>query len=250
MNRGGRGQRVGTLSWDRVRDALAAGAPAVLPIGSGAKQHGFHLPMSTDAMQAEWFASRLADMCVGLVWPTLAYGHYPSFVEYAGSISVRSETFQSLLTDVIESLICHAATHVFVLNTGISTIAPIDAAIAQCSAPQRTSALHLYRGDAFCRARARVMRQQAGSHADEIETSIMLAIDREAVNLEHARPSQTGRGSNAGKLSPDDQSSANYSESGSIGDPRLANIESGRRLIAAILEDMQATVDAVATQLT
>lgn len=248
MSIGPRGQRVADLSWDVVRDALAAGAPAVLPIGSGAKQHGFHLPMSTDAIQAEWFAARLADMCVGLVWPTLAYGHYPSFVEYAGSISVRGETFQSLLTDVVEGILFHAATHVFVLNTGISTIAPTNAAIAQCSAPQKTSALHLYRGDAFFRVRAQVMRQKGGSHADEIETSIMLAIDPEAVNLGRAESSEPGRGFDPGKLSPVDRHSANYSASGSIGDPRLANIENGRLLIAAILEDMQATVDAVAAQ--
>lgn len=238
------GQRVSALPWDAVRDALAAGSPAILPIGSGAKQHGLHLPMATDAVQAEWFSTRLADMCGGLVWPTLTYGHYPSFEDYAGSISVRSQTLQALVGDIIVALLQYSLSHVFVLNTGISTIPAIDAGIAQCPAPHRVSALHLYQGPAFCRERESLMRQPAGSHADEIETSIMLVLDREAVEMNRAIPSDPGRGLGPGKLSPDDRSSTNYSLSGSIGDPRLANAESGRRLIAAMLRDMQATVDA------
>ena len=42
------------MTWDEVARHIAAGAAAILPIGAAAKQHGFHLPLNTDRLQAEW----------------------------------------------------------------------------------------------------------------------------------------------------------------------------------------------------
>ena len=41
-------QFIERLSWDKVARHIAAGRPAILPIGAAAKQHGFHLPLNTD----------------------------------------------------------------------------------------------------------------------------------------------------------------------------------------------------------
>ena len=48
------------MMWDEVARHIANGAAAILPIGAAAKQHGFHLPLNTDRIQAEYLASRLA----------------------------------------------------------------------------------------------------------------------------------------------------------------------------------------------
>lgn len=42
------------MKWDEVARRLEAGAAAILPIGAGAKQHGLHLPLDTDRIQAEY----------------------------------------------------------------------------------------------------------------------------------------------------------------------------------------------------
>src|ERR1700730_1452324 len=79
------------LTWDDVGRRIAGGSAAILPIGAAAKQHGFHLPLNADRIQAEYFAARLTERVDALVWPTVTYGYYPAFVEYAGSSSdVRS----------------------------------------------------------------------------------------------------------------------------------------------------------------
>src|SRR5579864_9136905 len=57
------------LTWDEVARRIAEGAAAVLPIGAAAKQHGFHLPLNTDLIQAEWFAAKLAERIGALIWP-------------------------------------------------------------------------------------------------------------------------------------------------------------------------------------
>jgi Creatinine amidohydrolase len=62
------------LTWDEVNRRIASGTAAILPIGAGAKEHGFHLPMNTDRIQAEWFATQIAGRFNALIWPTVTYG--------------------------------------------------------------------------------------------------------------------------------------------------------------------------------
>src|SRR5690349_16272193 len=84
----GSARRMGTTSdhhfiermhWDEVARRVGDGALAILPIGSAAKQHGLHLPLNTDRIQAEWLAGKVAEPINALVWPTLTYGYYPAF---------------------------------------------------------------------------------------------------------------------------------------------------------------------------
>ena len=46
------------MRWDEVAQRIRDGAVAILPIGAAAKQHGFHLPLNTDRIQAEWLAAQ------------------------------------------------------------------------------------------------------------------------------------------------------------------------------------------------
>ena len=118
------------MHWDEVARRIGDGAVAILPIGAAAKQHGFHLPLNTDRIQAEWLAGRMAEKIEGLIWPTLTYGHYPAFVEYAGSSSLSISTFEALVREVAGQILGSGCAKLHVLNTGISTLAPVDRALA------------------------------------------------------------------------------------------------------------------------
>ena len=48
------------MHWDEIARRIGDGAVAILPIGAAAKQHGFHLPLNTDRIQAEWLAGQMA----------------------------------------------------------------------------------------------------------------------------------------------------------------------------------------------
>ncbi|PPC81138.1 MAG: hypothetical protein CTY31_03765 [Hyphomicrobium sp.] len=230
---------VSDLTWDVVRDRLVAGAPVILPIGAGSKQHGFHLPLGTDAIQADWFARQVAQRSGGLIWPCVNYGFYPAFSAYHGSVSLMRETFEALLVDVIDTLLVQSRFAVIVVDTGISTIAPVRAAIANCSQAQRVLYMPIYQGKNFSDVRATLVQQRHGSHADEIETSILLAMAPDVVDMSRAQASpQSGGRPTSGPLTPDDKSSPDYSPSGSYGDPSLASREKGEQLIAAMLRDI------------
>jgi creatinine amidohydrolase len=228
--------RVERLAWDHVAARIAGGAPAILPIGAAAKEHGFHLPMNTDRVQAEWLAGALARQLDGLIWPTLAYGYYPAFTAYAGSCSLSEATFEAVVQDVTAGLIGFGCRTIFVLDTGISTLAPVGRVLARLD---HRNVLHLrvHDGPAYRRAAEVLSEQGHGSHADELETSIMLALAPHLVDMSRAEASPA-RVPADGPLTPTDLSSLNYSRSGSYGDPTLASIEKGNILLAAMVDDL------------
>ena len=229
----------GNITWAEVADRLAQGAIAILPIGAGAKQHGLHMAMAADQIQAEWFAAELAKTLDAVIWPTVTYGSYPAFTDYAGSISLSGSTFESLVLEIVEGLITFGARKIVILNTGLSTIAPVDCALERVTMPALVRHLKMYSGSRYRQAAASVCQQSQGSHADEMETSILLAIAPQHVNMSLAQNSQVPAGGpTPGPLTPADATSPNYSKSGSFGSPTLASAEKGVVLVEAILADL------------
>jgi creatinine amidohydrolase len=220
--------RVADLSWDEVGSLLTGGIDALLPIGAAAKQHGLHLPMDTDALQAEWLAAEIERATAMLVWPTVTYGYYPAFRDFPGSISLSRQTFTTLLREIVADILRDGVRRVFVLDTGISTMAPVAEAIGGFG--ERARHLKIHDGPRY-RAATQAARQAYGSHADELETSRLLALAPERVRMERAAatPSKDGF--------PGPLTRAN-APSGSYGDPTLANRDFGAELLAAMRADM------------
>jgi creatinine amidohydrolase len=225
------------MLWDEVATRIHDGAVAILPIGAAAKQHGFHLPLNTDRIQAEWLAARLAARFDALIWPTVTYGHYPAFTKYAGSSSLSASTFEALVREIATGILGSGCRTVFVLNTGVSTLAPVDRALARLDAG-RVKHLWISGGPRYRRVARELAEQSHGSHADELETSLMLAIAPELVNMERAEASPAVTRETPGALTPSDENSPNYSRSGSYGNPTLATLAKGEDLLAAILDDL------------
>jgi creatinine amidohydrolase len=225
------------LSWDQVASRIDKGASAILPVGAGAKQHGFHLPMNTDRIQAEWLAARIAGRIDAVIWPTVSYGYYPAFVDYTGSASLSAPTFESLIQELAAGILRYGCRALFVLDTGISTVAPVDRALAWLG---NCDALHLkvHDGPRYRRAAAKLSEQSHGSHADELETSRMLVLAPHLVVTARAEASPALKHVTPGPLTPSDPASPNYSRSGSFGDPTLATRAKGEILLAAMVDDM------------
>jgi creatinine amidohydrolase len=230
------------LTWDEVARRLARGAVAILPIGAASKEHGFHLPMNTDRVQAEWLAARIADRFDALIWPTVTYGYYPAFVDYAGSISLSAGVFEGLIQEIAAGIMRFRCRALFVLDSGISTLAPVERALARLA---NTDVVHLgiHDGPIYRRAAAELARQSHGSHADELETSLMLALAPDMVDMARAEASPVLRQQAPGALTPSDATSPNYSRSGSFGDPTLASQAKGEILLAAMVDDIFAMVE-------
>lgn len=235
------GVRVEAVDWSTVANRLERGDTAVVAIGAAAKEHGWHLPMATDYLQAEALVDQLIAELTLVAWPTLSYGYYPVFVDYPGSISLREEVFQALVSDVIDGIFHAGATRLALLNTGISTIRPLQALLATHRHRVATRLINIYSGPRVSQARERHLQQAFGGHADEFETSILLALAPECVHLTRAVPQAIHI--ERGVFNRHDPQAPNYTPSGVTGDPTLANATKGAAFWEAIYKDVRETLE-------
>ncbi|HEU4402008.1 MAG TPA: creatininase family protein [Candidatus Polarisedimenticolia bacterium] len=220
------------LTWVEAKDRLTGDAVVVIPLGAAAKEHGPHLRLRNDWTMAEYLKRRVLAQARVVVAPTLNYFFYPAFVEYPGSTSLRLETARDLVVDVCRSLAHHGPRRFYVLNTGVSTTRPLEAA-ARLLADE---GIVLRFTDIIAAAEPivkQISRQKEGTHADEIETSMMLYIDERSVDMSKAaRDYPTGEG----KLTPNQDQPGGYSPTGISGDATLATREKGRKVVEATVQ--------------
>ena len=231
------------LNWPGVEQRIQAGAVAVLPVGAACKAHGPHLPMNSDLLQADWLAMALVQRADVLVWPAVTYGYYPAFTDYPGSVSLTRATFQQLVQEILGDIRRAGARAVLLLNTGISTIEPLQAAADKLTGELRIELANVYAGPR-CRSVTKAIEEQPrGGHADELETSILLVIARERVVLDKAQTWIPPDMAASGPFSRSDPDNPRFSPAGVWGDPTLASEDKGRRLLAAMLDDLLAAVE-------
>lgn len=207
------------LTWPEAKQRFDADAVVVIPIGAASKAHGAHLPLKTDALTARALAQRLIERLPVVAAPVVGFGYYPAFTSFAGSQHLAADTFKALLRELIASLAAHGVRRIALLNTGVSTEQPIDAVAAETGA----LALHMR---LMGQAAETLIEHKDGGHADERETSVVLALDPRSVRLDRLAP--------AGP----------FERSAATGDPTRASAFKGERVLAARVDDMVAALRA------
>ena len=237
-----KGVRLEHYSWKGAEPLLTADTIVVVPIGAALKEHGPHLKLRNDLTLAEYFADRVVRASTVVVTPPLTYHFYPAFLEYPGSTSLSLETARDLTMQIVRNLAQHGPRRFYVLNTGISTSRALEPA-AEALAREGILLRYTNFGEAAEAAAARVRQQELGSHADEIETSMMLYIDPAAVDMTQAVKDVAPR-SNPMRLTRRRGSGGTYSPSGVWGDATLATREKGavvvEGVVTAMLNDIEA----------
>ena len=230
------------LTWVQAESLLTRDAVVVIPLGAAAKEHGPHLRLDNDLSLAAWFTRRVQAAARVIIAPTITYHFYPAFVEYPGSTHLRFDVARDLVVDIVESLARAGPRRFYVLNTGVSTLRPLAAA-AETLATRGIVLRYTNILTAGAEAEARVRQQEAGTHADELETSMMLYMDPSRVDMRLARRDISSRESR-GRLTRDPNGPGVYSPTGIWGDATLATVEKGRVVaeatLAAILRDIEA----------
>jgi creatinine amidohydrolase len=232
---------LGDLTWPQAERVLTSDAVIVIPLGAEAKEHGPHLRLDNDARLAAYFRGRVLAASRVVMAPTVNYHFYPAFVEYPGSTHLRFETARDLIVDIVRSLAAYGPKRFYVLNTGVSTVRPLAAAAELLKADGLIFAFTnvLQVGAA---AEATVRQQARGTHADEIETSMMLYMYPDRVEMAKAVKDDASQGT--GGLSRVPGTAKTYSPSGVWGDATLATREKGRvvveAMVAGILQEIEA----------
>lgn len=99
--------RLEQATWPEI-DALNRGTTVVFLLSSPIEQHGPHLPLGTDLIQASAVMRRVAGRVIRHGWTVLVAPPIPYTTavlsrEYPGSISVRSSHLDGYFTDVLTS---------------------------------------------------------------------------------------------------------------------------------------------------
>jgi len=230
------------LTWDEAEKQFAAGRPVLVPVGAFAKEHGLHLPLKTDSVIARHLAKSIAEALPVVVAPVVGFGYYPAFVDYPGSQHLSAETFIALVSEILIGFVDHGVHRLAVLNTGYSTEAPLRLAARAVLEKRGVSVAIADLRLLGQRSRAR-LRQSGGGHADEHETSLMLAIEPAAVRHERAlRVEERARADTAPWTQPGmlsrDSNHPDYSSSGATGDPALANAQLGREFLEEMVSEL------------
>ena len=228
------------LTWVEAEQVLRPESVVVIPVGAASKEHGPHLKLRNDAVLAEYLTKRIASESPVVIAPPVPYHFYPAFLEYPGSVSLGLETASHVTSEIARSIAGHGPRRFYVLNTGISTNRPLAASADAL----KDEGILLHHTDLQARLEPisqKIAEQEGGSHADEIETSMMLYIDPSIVDMSRAVKDYSPR-SNPFTLTRRPGSTGTYSPSGIWGDPTTASREKGQllveTLIAGILDDI------------
>jgi creatinine amidohydrolase len=228
-----------------VRAALERGTTTAIIACGAVEQHGPHLPLFMDAEHgarlAEEVARRLGN---ALVAPSVRVGCSEHHMAFAGSMSVRLETFEALCLDYCVSLARHGFRHIYLIPShggNYGPLAALEGPLNEAVGP-RTRVVTFTDLAAQIQVWERVVEEAAGlgsrvgGHADIAESSIMLVLHPDLVRRDLAQPGY------AGPLTPDvmkrvlEEGIGAVTPNGILGDARGMSEAIGRRCIEETAE--------------
>lgn len=185
------------MNWQHYRERVTEGrAPVFLPVGA-LEQHGPHLPLGTDALLATAIAAQAAAAVGGIVAPVFAYGYKSQpkcggGQHFCGTTSLDAATLIGQVRDTIREFVRHGVERLVLVNGHYENtwfmIEGIDLALRECRSPT-LSVMRLEYWD-FCTETtlSRIFPDGfpgfALEHAAVIETSMMLHVHPDLVNIE------------------------------------------------------------------
>lgn len=238
-----------TMTWPEIEAAFGRGLTIVVPVAAICKEHGPHLPMNTDWLIGRDVVRRLGEQVDVLVAPNIGFGYYNAFVEFPGSLHIAGDTFADLVRQIVRGLHRQGAARFLILNMGLSTEYSLNIAAGDLTESGIPVVLaHI--GNLGRSARDHVIESKVGTHANEGETSMVLAIDPAVVHMDRARPDiqpWMGRPSAITERSPLRRTTeaaraglGKYCPSGVIGDPTRATAEKGEAILAEMAAEVAA----------
>ena len=164
---------------------------AVLAIGS-TECHGDHLPFGTDTLVAEYLAEAVAARVEGvLLLPPLPFGMSEHYAMFPVALSLSTETLMRVLRDVFESLLAHGLRKLLIINGHDGNIPAIEAASREFRVEHpemRIAVLEAWWETAAELLPGGTFEVWGGrGHGGEGETSMMLAVAPELVEMSRAR---------------------------------------------------------------
>jgi creatinine amidohydrolase len=225
-----------------------AATVAVLPLGA-TEQHGPHLPLSVDQTLVDGVVAacipQLAAATPVLFLPTQHVGYSPEHSRFAGTLTLSSSTVINTWTEIGESVARAGLRKLLLLNSHGGQVGLMDIVARELRTRcemivYSCSWWNLPLGDAAT-GQFSAEEHRFGVHAGEIETSMMLALRSQHVEMKQARDFKSTSQERAakypilgnGKSAKLGWAMQDYNAEGAAGNAAAATAEKGRALLEA-----------------
>jgi creatinine amidohydrolase len=237
------------LTWPEVREAAEQNLVCLIPVAT-LEDHGPHLPIDTDLRITAEICRRAAEAAPQeiLLLPPVPHGYSPHHMDFPGPITIAWDTFTRYCRDIGTSLARHGFKRMLFLNGHGSNQNLVETAARLVGLEHdgvlAAAAFHTS-GAESARLIAELRESDRGgmAHACELETSMYLAIEPSAVDMDKAVDE---RSYPAGEHAWMDWSDgplkimpwwSSFSATGVQGDATKATAEKGRALMAAAVAE-------------
>ena len=193
------------------------------------EQHGPHLPLDTDTRIAEALVTQISLTNPEVVrGPTIAVSSSGEHAGFPGTLSIGGPAVVEMLIELVRS--ADWATGVVIVNGHGGNVEYLEQARDRLTSEGRSMLVW-----------SPPLVDPRDSHAGYVETSIMLALDPQAVRVEEIRSAPAPH---LADILPDLRVAGvkGVSPSGVLGDPRRADAELGRRLLSTWGKDLVESV--------
>ena len=237
-------RRLERLRSPEIRERIEAGWKTVLFGCGSTEQHGPHLPLFVDSEYGSWLtlevARRLGRV---LVAPMIRVGCSEHHMNFSGSITLRRETFEAVVTDYVTSLARHGFERILIIPCHGGNFEPLrdmegrlQEAAGKATIETWIDLMDLIQ--LWKKVTEDVVGKggQVGGHADISETAIVMARHPDLVRTDLAEPGYTG------PLSSEVISRAirdgldTVTPNGILGDARGGTAELGEKLVATVAD--------------
>ena len=232
------------LSWPAARRRLREVDVALLPVGA-IEQHGPHLPLDTDAWDADYLCRRVAETCSAprpLVLPLVSYGVSYHHDDFCGTLSIGPDTLSKLVYEIGMSAARNGITKLVIIN-GHGGNSPSLHFAAQMINRDARIFTTVDSGESSDHDIDALTETPNDVHAGEVETSTALATRPELVEMSAARrfvPEFSSRYLDfTSKRSVGWYTRvAQISPKGVLGDPTKASAEKGRKMWEVMVKNL------------
>jgi creatinine amidohydrolase len=179
---------LGEMTNPEVEAFLRDHQTVIIPTGS-TEQHGPHGPLLTDVIVPTEVARRVAPEVGAVVAPSINYALSYPHVGFTGVVHVRVPTFMALIEDVAVSFAAMGFTRIVFLNGHYDNTYAIAYACANAAdrLPAGVRAFPINYWDGMSAEEAgEFFGPTTGLHANQGETSAVMAIDPALVDIEAA----------------------------------------------------------------
>jgi len=177
------------LTAPQLVDALAAsGGVCMIPLGI-LEKHGPHLPLGTDLINGREVALRAARSEYAVVFPEYFVGQIFEAKHQPGTIAYSNDLIWKMLQETCDELARNGFTKIVLVNGHGGNTSFLQYFCQSQLSARRDYVVGLFtpEEDPAVEKRAREMRKTTeGGHADEVETSMLMAHRPELVHVQDA----------------------------------------------------------------